>query len=262
MNIAFCISGHMRCFKDLEENFNIFKNYISNFGDIKIFISTWNKYNVTNCWSNFHNLSLPDSYNRYINKEEVVNHYKCEDISIFDQDYYNSKYSPFIIDNLTYTEYNYHPKFLSENKIINWMNMLYMIYECNILKNKYEFKNNTEFDVVFRIRPDFIFNNIYTNYINIDSITNKKLNATKQLPGTNGNYNILKDQFLFGSSKIMDIYSNSIYRVSKVFTDEIFGDPENVITKAIENFKIEINEIPDMGLLLSENPNVIQNRTR
>jgi hypothetical protein len=137
-----------------------------------------------------------------------------------------------------------------------------MIYECNILKNKYEFKNNTEFDVVFRIRPDFIFNNIYTNYINIDSITNKKLNATKQLPGTNGNYNILKDQFLFGSSKIMDIYSNSIYRVSKVFTDEIFGDPENVITKAIENFKIEINEIPDMGLLLSENPNVIQNRTR
>ena len=60
----------------------------------------------------------------------------------------------------------------------------------------------------------------------------------------------------------MDIYSNSIYRVSKVFTDEIFGDPENVITKAIENFKIEINEIPDMGLLLSENPNVIQNRTR
>lgn len=262
MKIAICLSGHMRCYKDLKENFNVFKNYISTFGEVHTFIATWNKYNVTNCWSNYHNLSLPNSHNEFINENEIKIHYDTNNIIILDQDYYNSSYSPFIIDKLTIEKYNYHPKFLSENGIINWMNMLFMIYNSNLLKSNYEFQNNMKFDVVFRVRPDFIFNENIYKFINKDSLQNNKLNITKQIPGTNGNFNVLKDQFLFGNSKIMDIYSNSIYRVSETFNKKIFGDPENVTTKSIENFNIPINEIPDMGLLLSENPNVVNNRTR
>ena len=262
MKIAVCLAGHMRCYKDLKENFYKFHNHISSFGEVEIFIATWNKYNVTNCWSNFHNLSLPDSHNQFIDEEEIKRHYNTTNIVVLDQDYYNSSNSPFLINKLTFKQYNYHPKFLSENGIINYMNMLYAIYNSNLLKSKYEFKNNIKFDIVFRVRPDFLFNENIYNFINNDSLKNNKLNTTKQVVGTNGNFDVLKDQFLFGNSDIMDIYNNSIYRVSEVFNKEIFGDPEKVITKAIENFNIQINEIPDMGLLLSENPNVLQNRTR
>ena len=263
MKIALCISGHMRCYKELQSNFLEFKKHISNFGEVDTFICTCDKHNSKNSWSSANNLSDISNYNKYVDQEDIKSIYNYKDIKILQQDFYNSEYSPLIYKLFTNNSYNYPmATCVFENNIISWLNMLFLIHECNLLKKKYEFLNRFKYDTVIKLRPDFYFlKDEMMHNINTLNINNKKLNLSRLYNSQEISNTIYKDIFAFGPSDIMDIYCNCIYNISEYFNNNIFGDSEKIITSYLKKYDIKINTIEDVGKILTESKD-IKNRLR
>ncbi len=223
LSIAFCISGHIRDYKRLHKNYLQFKDLISQYGDIDVFISTWNKQNTANCWSGAHGLSEPGSYNLDIDARDIVENFQAIDIDINNYDFYASAFSPLQWNALTNRQYNWDPRGI-HNGVINSSKMFYLIYRSNLLKLEYEYKNNKKYDWVFRLRPDMKFNIDQCEAgMKLNMLDNTKL----YIPGPNN------DQIAFGGSHIINLYSNAIIRTIKEFDNNVFGPPEEVISNIL-----------------------------
>lgn len=254
MRIAFCISGHLRNFKKLKDNFESFKAYCCQFGQVDTFIATWDKLNTTNCWSNRQGLkfNLEGTESIYVNVNEVKDHYKTEQVVLLDDDFYMSDFSPLKLNTLSMKSFNWDSRAISPNGIVYCTRQFYLVYQANLLKLKEEFKTNKQYDLVFRIRPDFAFNqtvlscqfnkierNVVYSPI-LDTVSNSEI--------------ILKDQFAFGDSHGINVYANVLFRVCDLFNKEIFGDPEKIFTYAIKDFNLKIIPTVQLGGIVSENP--------
>lgn len=257
MKIAFCISGHLRNYAKLKDNFYEFKEYIQQFGAVDTFVSTWNYRNTNNSWSTQHGLNDGNSNTDSITHDLVQNHYQTDSIEILDYDFYDSSYSPLRHDNFSLKIYNWKPdpsigsgNFGIHNNIIHSTKMFFLIYRSNLLKLNYEYKNNINYDLVFRIRPDMqFFPNEYRKQLVFDAVDTTKIYIPLG--------HIWTDQFAYGSSLLMNKYANAFMRVSSVYDREIFGDPEAVMKECLLDLIGEHNiiRVPKCGYLLAENPN-------
>lgn len=255
MKIAFCISGHLRNYKILKPNFLAFKKYCMQFGEISTFIATWDKINTSNSWSNRQglNFNLDGSENVLTNLEEIKDHYETNDVLILEDDFYMSDFSPFKLDTLSNKQFNWNPRAISSNGILYCVRQFFLVYQANLLKLKSEYQMNNEYDLVFRIRPDFAFNDLLFScqFNNIE----KRVVYSPWQDNVPNNEIILKDQFAFGDSYGMNIYANVLYRICEQFNKEIFGDPEKLFTYCIRNFNLKIVPTNQLGGIVSENPN-------
>lgn len=257
MKIAFCISGHLRNFIKLKDNYLEFKNFIEQFGQVDTFVSTWNHRNTDNSWSNQHNLNEQNSSLDTITYDIVKKHYDTNYIKILNYDFYDSNFSPLRYENFTTRTYNWNPdpslgsgKFGIHNNIVHSTKMFFLIYESNILKSYEEFINNQEYNWVFRIRPDMhFFHQQYSKQILLDKIDSTKLYIHDG--------HIFGDQFAYGSSKLMNKYASAFMRISSANDKDIFGDPETVMHTCLSGLIGESNiiRIPKCGYILAENPN-------
>jgi len=97
----------------------------------------------------------------------------------------------------------------------------YKIMKCNNLRRKYEEDNNIEYDIIFRLRTELKF----LTKLDIKELEIINNNKDKKLiflrRGPNGVYeNWTKDNFAFGNSDSMNIYSNlspNLLSISKEF---------------------------------------------
>lgn len=244
-SIALCISGHMRNYKRLQNNFIEFKNLLSQYGNIDIFISTWDKQNTTHCWSSAHGLSENNSNNIEINIDDIKNIYNTTFINMYNEEFYTSMFSPLRYENFTTKLFNWDARG-EHNGIIHSYKMFFLIYQTNLLKLHQEFINDKPYDWVFRLRPDIEFE-IYLckEILKLDQLDNKKLYVP-----------LKNDQFAFGGSEIMNKYSNTFIRSILMYENEIFGDPELICYNSYSNIISETNiiNIPRCGALLAENP--------
>jgi len=125
----------------------------------------------------------------------------------------------------------------------NTILMFKKIYECNELKKKYEHSNNFKYDVVIRIRPDLIFRSRLPLELNDnDSLSiptyygkNYMIYFTN-MPNFNG-YGLC-DQLAFGSSRIMDKYSE--FYINYQPDNKKCKFPENYLKGYINDCKINI----------------------
>lgn len=256
MKIALCISGHLRNYKRLRDNFNEFKSFLSLYGNIDIFITTYNKRNTINSWSVQHGLNEHNSHNDNITVDMVKNHYNTENVEILDYDFYDSYYSPLKYKNFTDKIYNWTPNtdigqgsFGIHNDIIGSTRMFYLIYRCNNQKLYQEYKNQSQYDIVFRLRPDMqYFPAVYRHMLRLDSIDLSKIYIPTGY--------IWTDQFAYGSSSLMNKYANTFLRISTIHDKEIFGDPEYIMYECLNHFIGEHNIVRNekCGYLLAENP--------
>jgi hypothetical protein len=236
----------MRNYNDqsISNNFFAFKEHLSHFGEVDIFVASWNYQNTQNCWSASHNLSLCDSYKIQIDPILISEHYKSVATKIFDYDFYSSDNSPLKYQYFTNNKYNWDERGIY-NDIIHSTKMLFLIYEANLLKSVYANMLNITYDWVFRIRPDHLFDlKEIKEYIDLNKLDPDKL----YMPGKN-------DRLAFGSNHNMNIYCSSIYRLINIFNNNIFGDPETVLqscTKQLINIE-NIVYTPMFGHLLTEN---------
>jgi hypothetical protein len=257
MKIAFCISGHLRNYKRLKENFYEFKRFIEQFGSIDTFVTTYNNRNTTNSWSVQHGLNETDSHKDTITSDMVKEHYQTNNIEILDYNFLDSEFSPLKYTNITCKQFHWqinsnigNSSYGIHNNIINSTRMFYLIYRCNLQKLYLEYTTNEKYDFVFRMRPDMqFFPQVYGILLRLDQLDRTKI----YIPDGH----IWTDQFSYGPSDLMNKYANTFLRISGVHDREIFGDPETVMKEALTSLikDNEIVRVPKCGYLLAENPN-------
>lgn len=207
----------------LNDTTNKFINYLKQFGEVDVFISTWNKENALKSWSQMHGLSNLDRCKNTVKQEDLTKFYNAKDVSIFNDDFYSSKYSPLRFNILTKNQFNWHQNGKNENGIIHSIKMYYLIHQANILKQYHEFLDGQEYNLVLRARPDFEFFEEKYKSFDFSKIESNILYIRKP-PGSN-----ICDQFAFGDSRIMDIYSSAFLKIVHLYENEIFGDPEEFL---------------------------------
>jgi hypothetical protein len=255
MKAAICISGHLRHFKKLKDNFFSFKKVLQKFLDVDVFVCTWDKQNTLNSWSHAHNISNADTAKNIININEVKDHYSTDYVELLDYDFYSSDYSPISYKDLTDRPYSWDSRGVGGD-VVNSSKMFFLIYEANKLKKKQEFFKKNRYDLVFRVRPDYEFINHEQFF---EDFFKNENNITKEAIYVSKPYGCspIDDQFAFGSSKIMDKYSSCILKQSLFFNSKIWGDPETILINSL-SFMHEINliQIPRIGCLGSDITNI------
>lgn len=251
MKIAICISGHLRNWK-LNNTTNEFINHLKSYGEVDVFVSTWDRENAFKSWSQMHGLSNLSRCNNIIQKEDIEEFYKTKSISVFNDDFYSSRFSPLRVESLTSKKFNWHPNGVNENNVVHSIKMFFLINQVNLLKLEQEFAQEQNYDLVFRVRPDFEFFEEKYKTFDFSKIENDVLYIRKP-HGSN-----ICDQFAFGSSKIMDKYANTLYKVSALYDNDVFGDPEQFLFYQIAMNEIKVyylntkNELFGFGCLGSE----------
>jgi hypothetical protein len=251
MKTAICISGHLRHYKKLKENFLSFKSAIESFSNIDIFVSAWDRQNTSNCWS--HGLSDEGAAKNIIDIDEVKNHYGTEHVKLLNYDFYSSDFSPINYRNLTDQVYNWSPNGIG-GWVVNSSKMFLLIYEANKLKKYQEFLSSSKYDLVFRVRPDYEFvshEEFFKSFLEKE-ISQNSIYLSRPYP-----FSIIDDQFAFGCSDVMDKYSSCILKQSAFFNSNIWGDPENILNRTLEDMhKINLVIIPRIGCLGSDISNL------
>ena len=200
MRIALCLSGLTR---SIEYTINsIFEQFIDKF-QCDVFIHTWDINNVSND-ERFKNPPILSTQSKQDFFENVKN--RCPN------------YFKIMVENIN-SDWNY----LNYKHIKNIVPMYYGIFKSNQLKTQYEKNNKMTYDLVIRSRLDswyensidkseinsilknksklfFTVNRVYKEMYNQESRNNFLLEGTD-------NY-FVPDNFAFGSSDVMDIYSD------------------------------------------------------
>jgi hypothetical protein len=250
MRIAFCISGHMRNYQKLLDNYYMFKQHYSQFGIIDTFVCTWDKLNTNKSWSAAHNLNATGSSDMIVSSNQIKKDYETNHVRILKDDFFSSTYSPFNYTDMTDQEYNFDDRAI-QNDVLHCFKQFGLIYYCNILKKEVEYSSNLLYDFVFRLRPDMQYN--LNNLLNLHQFTDCSKIYTSHYWEKGEMGDLIR--FAFGGSKIMNKYANSYLRVSQIFDQGIFGDAEKISFLCLSNHigSDNIKFVPEVGRLVAEN---------
>ena len=182
MNIAICLSGTVRLTKNSLHSIDLIKNRGHN---VKIFIHTWK----FECSKSLELHSPGWEEPELIEKLQQLYNPELLDIN---------KYEDHIP--LLKTFQSQLPITLNSRSVYS---MWYSIFKSNQLKTQYEKCNNMVFDLVYRIRFD-------SNIIDNEHFSVPVNNYNTLYIPSGYDWGGINDQFAYGSSQYMDIYSNII----------------------------------------------------
>ena len=209
MKIAICISGSIKNTKSLNYINNIRSKY-----DTKIFIHTWDIRNKKEfddtTWSKANNLEL----------EKIID-FNADKILI---ENFSNKLSYL---NRIFNEANFKDKIRQD---IGTISMYYSIFKSNQLKIDYEKENSMIFDCVIRSRFD---SNVQQQF---DFIENADLTQINIPHGRD--WGGLNDQFAFGNSYQMNIYSDLINNLPSINNSY---HSETMLRSYVNNTNLAIN---------------------
>jgi hypothetical protein len=188
----------------------------------KLFIHSWEienfaQFNSTSWTSIQYNFD----YSIY-HQNNIFNKYNYTDIEI--ENYDNKKiYLEEIFNNFKFENYG-------QRNDIGLISMFYSIYKSNMLKIKYEKDNNVEFDCVIRMRSD----SLLINNIALEEYDMNNLNIP-----SGRDWGGLNDQFAFGNSNVMNLYSETFNNIKKIHRNVYH--PETILKQSIELYDINID---------------------
>lgn len=175
--VALCLSGQLRSVKAGYEY--IKKNLLDQY-NVDVFLHTWNN------GPSIHWVSIHESYKPLIAKDSIV----------FNGESIDRKY----------------PKVASvKHPARNTVSMYYSVFMANLLKKEYELEKGFTYDAVVRCRTDYALNIV-------PDILNMELNKVyvpncRMVPDRN----FCNDQFAYGSSRVMDAYSETFCNLDKLY---------------------------------------------
>jgi hypothetical protein len=175
MKVALCLSGKPRSH---ERGFEYHKSNLLTHYDVDVFVHTWNDIN-----------------------DNVL-------------DFINSNYKPKrmittnVFNNENLKKYpDIHPDWPARNVV----HMLYSVFRSNHEKRQYELEQGFTYDVVIRSRFDYALNRtLPLNDVSANKVYVPKDMVKGQIPP---NGIICNDQFAYGSSATMDLYSNTFWMI-------------------------------------------------
>jgi hypothetical protein len=247
--IAVCVSGHLRCFDKLTDNFNLFIKKLEQHGKVDVFVATWDKQETLNSWSGcIADTSLVEND---IDENIVKKVYQTNFVKLFDDKFYSSEHSPLNCSNLTDQNFNASSRLIS-GQVVHASRMFFLIYEANLLKKYQEFLTNEKYDIVFRTRPDY-------KVLNLDFFDNLSVNQNSLYYARPYGGCAMDDQFAFGDSTSMDKYSNCFLKHASIFNSSFWDGPENILSKTLSfNRDLNINIINRVGGVYSQKLNSIR----
>jgi hypothetical protein len=224
MKLAICLSGHLRTYQQTIENFLKVKDFLSQFSDIDIFISTWDTINSNSSWSR--SLNTTSENNDEINEKEIIQLYKPRKINI---ENFNKLKHLFLTKNFTdfNPQENLKDKRRGDNDFLYAVSQFYKIFDCNSLKSQYENQNGFIYDLVIRQR----FDHSFINFVDLNSLNREIVHI-----GINHEYDLQDptwtlsngystcDQFAIGSSKNMDLYSSVYSNLCNLLKKETYSE--------------------------------------
>lgn len=198
MKVALCLSGLIRDFETSGESYN---KFLCDTLKADVFIHTWNR-NIESSNTRFSSSKMADTNN----KEKF-----------FADIFPNSKV--FLCMEDFNSDWNFRKNFGNDISPRTTAIMYYSIYKSNLLKTKYEKDNSFIYDIVIRARMDFLLKQNVDLEELLDCCNNKKtiyvgtnlFHKGNNLPRMNWDYHGqvgIEDQFAFGSSEAMDLYSS------------------------------------------------------
>ena len=213
MNIAICLSGSLRKIKKALRSVED----ISKTGNVKLFIHTWNFEKETNLQNQ---RVTPDEDS---NTNYLLNKFNIEAVLI---DKYESK--EFLFEDIK----KYSVKLTQYPNAFGYYPMYYSIKRANDLKKVYEIENNFIFDIVYRMRFD-------SEILNPEKLPTNKINENVIIiPNTDRDHSGINDQFAYGSSIGMDLYSNLFNSLNKLNGN--YWNPEQLLLRHLRNENVQI----------------------
>lgn len=215
LKTALCISGHLRTF---EENFDSVRVNILEKMDCDVFIHTWDKVGLAHRGldAKYHNTEtykLVDKIEKLYNPKKLV----------------IEPSKAFLVSNLMQS------RLIDRRDIPGTLSMFYKIEQCNNLKKEYEQENNFTYDCVIRFRGDLFVE----NPLPVDTFTN--LNTV--FFSNYGHFGGISDQFAYGNSSIMDIYSSLYSNIQKYLEEGAPMHPEKLMKYHIEASKLPYTKV-------------------
>ena len=212
MRVALCLSGHLRSFVDTHVSL---RNNIIDKLNADVFIHTWNFIG-----SSIHidggTVAIPT-----VNMQNQIKAwYKPVHMTIEPIKHgLGEKYRKYLVD----------PR--CPNSITN---MFYKIHMADKLRQDYEYRNNFTYNLVIRARPDLLFeSSLHKNHIDV---------ASQQgflcIPEF-GHFDGINDQFAFGNSQVMSIYSNCYNELDK-WAPKVPFKPEPILKHHVMEHKLPI----------------------
>lgn len=103
-------------------------------------------------------------------------------------------------------------------KVYNIICMYYSVYQSNLLKQAFEKENNFKYDIVIRSRYDYAIN----VGLDFSSFEKDSIYVPSDWTPQNRKDYVLNDQFAYGSSENMDLYSSVYTNIDNMFNKTYF----------------------------------------
>jgi hypothetical protein len=232
MNVAICLSGAIKFI----DNGLFTINKLSNTYDTKLFIHSWKIQDFANFNSNSWSAQPTREFVNYQDhhSENVFDRYKYESILV---EPYEDKETYFrdIFDTIKFNRY--------ERSDLGILSMFYSLHQSNLLKKQYEENNNIKFDCVIRMRSDSFIKHDLT-------LENYNLNNLNVPCGCD--WGGINDQFAFGNSYIMDLYSEVFNNIKTIKRSIYHG--ETILRESVELYNINVDR-PNIEVLINNAKN-------
>lgn len=211
LKVALCMSGHLRTYED---NYKSLYDNILSKHDCDVFIHTWDSLGLS-----------------YRHTDGGLHLFNTEQFKSKIEFLYNPK-KIVIEPNRTFSVSPImQQKLIDHRDISGILSMYYKIEACNQLKIDYEKEKDFKYDLVVRFRGDL--------FVETPLPTDSISNYNSLFVPFYGNFAGINDQFAFGSSPIMDLYSSLYSNIEKHLQAGAFMLPEKLL-----QFHIDMNKIP------------------
>lgn len=212
---ALCISGHLRTF---ENNFHSIKSNILDRLNCDVFIHTWDIMGLSYrpCDSKLYSIEtekLLSKINALYNPKKII----IEPSRDFEV-------SPLMRSRL-----------IDHRDISGILSMFYKVEACNSLKTEYEKELNFTYDCVIRFRGDL--------YMELPLPIDYNTNLNHLFIPIYGNFGGICDQIAYGSSSIMNVYSNLYSNIEKCLQNGAPMHPERLLQFYIDSNKLPVAKV-------------------
>lgn len=238
MKVALCMSGHVRYFNKLSQNF----------------VAAFKKYNPDLFFHSWENAGYQKRNSGY--KHETS---KCADLSFISVLNENG----IVPRSMIFENEAIGMKFINAEKYKqqvsvpneNILSMYRKIMLCNNLKSEYEKQIGFKYDIVIKCRPDLMFNSDIPDQELEDCLkSNIVYVPCKGLQHPEYRRQI-NDHFAFGNSFSMDYYSNLYNQIDAYYN-------ENVPVPPLVNDYCGIHAETLLNFHMNKNPNIVLKETK
>lgn len=219
INVALCMSGHLRTYDLCKQNIktNIFDILKHKGFNVNIFLSSWDTFS---------------------NNDTQLTNFNIEGFNNYDFEPTKEEY---FIKNFSTNDYLKYTGLCCNTTSSNAISCFYKMYKSFCMTKTFENINHIKYDIIIRMRPDIIYNNL----IDIGVIKKCLLNDRIYMPFAHGKYTIvtkyMMDHYFLGNINTMEKVMLTYENINNIIKTECPHTFEGFLWKQvnINNINIE-----------------------